>query len=358
MRLKDLKKKIIITPVVSFLPKEFILESKIIVKKKPENGDIIVCEVNDEHYPVEIQNKEGEIIESFKGDIITGALGLKESSANHSGVLPSIRDKDLYILGRGGLFGKLVEESHKDTEDVYRAGKLKLLGFLKNKDKFLNKKRLTKDLQICSKKNVINTISKIPFILIGASSAEAGKTTFCSFLINLLSKNKKVIGIKLSSSGGYDDVLKYISAGALVGFNLIDGGLTETYSSTEKEFWGCMGTIFEKSLKSKPNVIVGEMGGDFVWTGNQYLLQDKDFAKRVKAIFIIVNDFLAMKGTLAFLKEWGILEDVERKLFFICSPFRNYFGNLKRVEKYLPEFRNKFFEFKDLKSVEEIKNII
>jgi hypothetical protein len=171
-------------------------------------------------------------------------------------------------------------------------------------------------------------IVQTPILLIGASSAEAGKTTLATKLIkHLCQKGIKVAAIKVTGTGGIMDSQKHQEAGAFWTADQVEAGLITTYTSPEK-FKHQIPNLFLLAQDQEPDLIVAELGGDIIWANNPSLFSISELMRHVIDFWVIANDMLSGLGIKHFLQSYPTLY---QKLTLFASPFRNFEGMRKRA---------------------------
>ena len=146
---------------------------------------------------------------------------------------------------------------------------------------------------------VVKKITKLnlpPVLLIMGTSSEIGKTTLTSRIMSILSKkyHKKVSSIMISCSGSKSDEIHHKAAGVY-------------------------------------DIIVGEVGGDYIWGNNLAFIKKSKVMRFVKYIVVIVSDTIAAIGTEKLFNEWNIIIPY----ILANSWLRSYEGMRIRNEKIL-----------------------
>jgi hypothetical protein len=310
-------------------------------------GDIVMVEMKN------IQGKE-IVLDQFKtnqiiypGNKVLAVLGNRESSTHVNGGIPNdglkIQQNDEldWIGGKSGIVGILnCETINPEKFEAETSTKLKVVGLVQRKGKNLN----IEEFSIKPKVSKLTT----PIVFIGATSAEAGKTVLTSKIINsLIHEGLKVGAIKTTGSGGTMDGLMYQEAGAHVVLDQVDCGLISTYTNAQK-FCSSIIKAYQWCEEMEMDVIVAEMGGDFIWGNNPTLLKHEELNKNISSLFIIVNDALSAIGTLEYLKAFR----TPFPIHLLSSPFRNFNGMSKRVK----ELNN--VELLDVNGIYNIKELI
>lgn len=162
--------------------------------------------------------------------------------------------------------------------------------------------------------------------MVAATSAEAGKTVLTSKLISRLSQNHRVAAIKTTGTGSIEDSLVHREAGASLLYDQVDAGLITTYTHSST-FSSLILRVFLQAQEDKADIIVAELGGDIVWANNPVLLEIPAIMNNLLRLYVISNDAFSCLGVNGYLRERVPAE----KLCHVASPFRNYFGLLKRM---------------------------
>lgn len=291
-----------------------------------KEGDFVLCKTIS---PKNIMNKKGEIINTIPGTHFIGVLGNRESSIHASGVVPAegIRISGETILsflgGSSGIIGQCISSPSKDnTYEGQVAENIICVGLLASSSEIINISKFA----IKSLTSKLNT----PIILIGGTAADVGKTTLCKGIISNLTKkhNLKVCAIKATGSGGLIDSIEHKNSGAKFTFDLVDSGMVSTYTSSEI-FKSRILSIFYKCEEIKPDLIVCELGGDFIWANNLSLLELIPIRENIKSFYIICSDALAAIGSIAVLEE--IHFERQFPIYLTSSPFKNFSSFAQRL---------------------------
>jgi hypothetical protein len=175
-----------------------------------------------------------------------------------------------------------------------------------------------------------------PILVVSATSAEAGKTTLTCKIISYLSQVKglRVASIKATGTGGRLDMAEHAAAGAVVSYDQVDSGMPTTYIAGG-EYAAKAERSFLAAQDAVPDVIVVELGGDIIWANNATLLRQPFLRRALRALYVIANDSLSAFGTLTWLRgldeEGGSAPALSEVASYVCSPFRNHAGAVKRA---------------------------
>ncbi|MEA3355204.1 MAG: hypothetical protein U9Q63_01830 [Patescibacteria group bacterium] len=334
--------------VAAVVPFKKILDTISLSKKPrfPKEADLAVFRVSLENKQtyINVQNFQGRVVSVFPGDVIIGVFGYRESTTHILGEVPKRKlgkgDKT-NLLSQGGIVGD-VTYIPRFMGDIVG---LDLIGYLKKDNKILNLKKV-------GEKNVVKSKMKIPpTILVVGTSSEIGKTTVTTRIINFLTRkySKKVSSIMMTGTGSKADALSHLSSGAVKMHSFIETGIPSSYKVSDNVFLKSIEGLFNKIVvEDKPDIIVGEMGGDYCWGKNDLILKKSEIMKSVKFIVVLINDVIAAFGTKHLFDKWG----VNKPYYFANSWLRSYGGMKLRFDRLLKK------ELVDVKSVEAIEQFL
>jgi len=274
-----------------------------------------------------MQDLEGRLIDLYPGDYIVCPFASRQSTTHIYGILPKqIMKKgiDLNLLSDGGSVGLV-------TYIPPFMGKSTILEFIS----YLGlKKRVMNLKQFAPVVKKITKLNLPPVLLIMGTSSEIGKTTLTSRIMSILSKkyHKKVSSIMISCSGSKSDEIHHKAAGVYAINSFIQMGYPVTYDVPEKEYLNSMEYQFQLIADTqKPDIIVGEVGGDYIWGNNLAFIKKSKVMRFVKYIVVIVSDTIAAIGTEKLFNEWNIIIPY----ILANSWLRSYEGMRIRNEKIL-----------------------
>lgn len=290
---------------------------------------------------------------------VVAPLGNRESSTHVSGAIPypngvqAGRDVTHWIAGESGMVGVLQWEGSAHNALAERSVPFEILGVVVVVDDGVRRNVNLLDLA----KRPLSTSLRLPIFAVAGTSAEAGKTTFASKLVRILSEGLrcKVGAVKATGTGGVVDCQSYVDMGAHVAKDQVDVGLPSTYTSPER-VRDHIGDALLLCQDAGCDVLVVEFGGDLIWANGPVVMSMPMFYENVKKLFVICNDTFSAMGVLQWLREGGISsmsadeaatstrrcstvlthsfrDDV---VSLVASPFRNYGGAVLRAEQLGP----------------------
>lgn len=297
--------------------------------KKPQNGDIALFKVSPKNKKIFItmQDMEGRIINLYPGDYIISPFAPRQSTTHTFGILPDrilTENDEMNLLSDGGSVGEVTYI----PPFMGKPTMLEFIAYLSIDNKVLNLKNFAPII------SAMQNLSLPPVILIIGTSSEIGKTTLASRIMHLLAvkHQKKVSSLMLSCSGSKSDEIHHQAAGVSYINSFIQMGLPVTYDVAENEYLKIMEFQFQTIAdQQKPLVIVGEVGGDFIWGNNQAFLRKSRVMKFVKHLIIISSDVVSAIGTQNLFAQWKI----KVPLSFANSWLRSFEGMRIRYEKLL-----------------------
>lgn len=288
-------------------------------------GDLVVLAVSESngYRPMAVQNATGRIVSLFPGRSLIGVLGMRQSTGQAMGQVPTEaigRGSRLHLLSEGGVVGFAAVESSQVALD--------LLGFLTHDGTPVNLSQWGA--------SPVEPCTLPPVILVGGTATGIGKTTLACRIIHLLARDKmqRVASIMLSGSGGKADTLAHRSAGAHIFHSFIEAGLCNSYGCSPERYVSLVDNLcYEIAHKEHPSVLVGEMGGDLLWGNNEVLLRRASFMHNVVCLFVVSHDTLGAFGATHVLRDW----EVNVPLRYVVSWTQNHGALALRFKQYLQQ---------------------
>lgn len=262
----------------------------------------------------DVENLEGRSMRIHAGQRFIAVLGQRESSQCLVGGVPEdgmdTRATELHLLTNGGIVGTC----RCWPRYMGPALPLTCLGLLCRDGRTIN--AADRVDRWCPE-----LTSSAPIVLVAGTAAEAGKTTVSARIIGDLSRRHgmRVAGTKLAGTGCLEDVLQHLDAGAQRVLDFPDVGLPSTYTSPER-YVPAIRTLLERLNEGAPDVIVGELGGDFIWANIPTLLQTPDVVRHVVGMALLPLDVVAGIGAMRLLEEWGVTVPVHVVIPHLRNP--------------------------------------
>ena len=258
---------------------------------------------------------------------VIAPAGDRESSTHVNGGVPAeglpthMSEAPLchWLAGESGLVGLLESEGVHANDLSEKSSQLEALAHLVFPDDHprAGQPINVSDLAI---RPVAQTLTK-PLIAIGATSAEAGKTTLIERLVRHLSSSLKIGVIKGTGTGGTVDSRRHKSAGAHVTFDQVDSGCVTTYIPSA-HFTPHIPPALLACEDAGVDLMIVELGGDLPWANNSAYLNHPLVKRHLRHLFVICNDALAYYGAHHWVKTvCSYLEP--QQVSMITSPFRN-----------------------------------
>jgi hypothetical protein len=331
--------------VVSQIPLK-TMETQIVLDGEPRlgaEGDLILARalMPDAGKEMRVQNDQGRLVNFYPNDVLLGVLGYRESSTHLVGKVPDsplFRGKRINLLSEGGLMGEITSIPSFMGKPVV----LEMLGFLRHGGNVINMSNFAPPL--------IEDIALPPLILVGGTSSEIGKTTLIAKIIHILEikHGLKVGSIMLSGTGSKADALAHRAAGSSFFHSFIETGFCNTYRCHKTVFLSNLRNLFRRIAREEnPDVILGELGGDYIWGQNENILTDPQIMNNVRLIIVIVNDVPGAIGTREIFKNWN----VQAPVVFASSWQRSYGGMRLRFQRIL---REPLLDVSDWKQIEKL----
>jgi hypothetical protein len=273
----------------------------------------------------DVENLDGRSMRIHAGQRFIAVLGHRESSQCLVGGVPQegtdTREAQLHLLTNGGIVGTC------RCWPGYMGPPLPLtcLGLLCRDGRTIN--AADRVQRWCPE-----LTSSAPIVLVAATAAEAGKTTLSARIISGLSRRHgmRVAGTKLAGTGCLEDVLQHLDAGARRVLDFPDVGLPSTYTAPER-YVPAIRTLLERLNEDALDVIVGELGGDFIWANIPTLLQTPDVMRHVVGMALLPLDVVAGIGAIRLLEDWGVAVPVH----VVVPHLRNPEAARLRIRRFL-----------------------
>jgi len=260
---------------------------------------------------------------------VLAPLGVRESSTHVNGGLPEggldvfEGQEAVWLAGESGLVGLLFAEGRPtDGLGVETSVRFRCTGLLQrpgggnvNVSDYAVEARATR--------------LTVPMICVGATSAEAGKTVLTEKVIReVVARGLRTAAIKTTGTGGTIDSSHHRNAGAHIVLDQVDGGQITTYTEPTL-FRERITPVYRCAQDQGAEVIVAELGGDVVWANNPTFLTMPEMVENIRMLMVINNDAFSCAGVARYL-EHGLGFPMGRVRLF-SSPFRNHFGQVKRM---------------------------
>lgn len=286
-------------------------------------GDLVLCRAkSDKGAYSEVEDWDGKMVKISKGDLIVGVLSNRESSRFLVGHVPESgmrieKGVELDLLARGGNIG-ICDFSPKQLGLPLR---LEALALMQKGNKNVN----VADDAIRSERNVF----EVPIIVVVGTSAECGKTTASTRLIEALTvkHGDRVATTKLTGTGRLGDILRMYDAGGIPAIDFVDAGLPSTYTS-DKKVVDSAKRIISFIEERRPNLTIAEFGGDIIWGGVPAVLGERKVRDSVVAALVCSDNATAVYGSVRYLRD-KLKYDVPA---FVSGPISDSAIGRKRLE--------------------------
>jgi hypothetical protein len=294
-------------------------------------GDLVVFEVVDEGgHSAELELSSGRITTPSRGDIVLGAVGSRRAIAKLISSIPRegleiYKGKELVLLNRGGLVGKVDELAQKVGLTT-----VKCLGIVKLEGKVVN----IRDFRL----PFPSVISKLPpLVVIAGTNMEVGKTEVCCNLIRTMKKSGlRICGAKLTGIASLRDILRLQDAGAFKVADFVDAGLANTLDG--KNVRDSAGIVLNYLASLEPDVIIVELGGS-IMLGAPVLLSYEELRRHFSSVILATSEVAAAYGGVEVLKRFhGLTVDAIGGPVANTSYFRNAVKKFSGVDAY--DFRD------------------
>jgi L-tryptophan--pyruvate aminotransferase len=295
-----------------------------------QQGDLVFGELQaSPARPARVYSQTGTTHDLIAPARVLAVLGNRESSTHVNGGVPAggltIGHEGApvaWLAGESGLVGTVFAEGSGANPIAEQALPFRALGVVCRGGAPLNVASL--------RPAPAGTSLRIPVIGVGATSAEAGKTTLCEKLIRALSERGLEVGaIKATGTGGTADSRRHRAAGAFIATDQVDGGLISTYVP-EALFRAHALNPLLLAQQAGAEVLIVELGGDLPSANNPALLQLLEETGALRHLLVLCNDSLAAFGVQAWLRA-SMPGLGAQRLSLVASPFRNPRGFEQRA---------------------------
>lgn len=267
----------------------------------PHDGDLLLVRVAARRgtRPGWLQNAYGRRIPLLPGDVFVGIAGARDSTEGPQGEVPPMaltRGAELHLLSEGGIVGRALWVPPNGG-----VVELELLGNVARGAKAL---RLAPDPG-----RRVEPTPLPPMLLVAGTATGIGKTTLATRLIHTLTQRlgQRVSAIMMSGTGGKGDTLMHRAAGAHHFHSFIEAGLTSSYGERPEIHVAQLEKMLVRMARDEmPDVIVGEMGGDFVWGANDVFLRKSWAMQHVAGMWLVTHDVVGAWGARQLLSRWGV----------------------------------------------------
>ena len=232
----------------------------------------------------QLETSDGTFHTIHRGDVIVGALGERQALKGYSGRIPrqlAVGD-ELNILNMGGIVGRCTS----DHPDLGPALRVELLGAVVVERGGLQAHARLQDHAIDP---VYELSASAPLVMVSGTSMNTGKTYACAQLVHGLNqRGLRVAAAKLTGASLMRDVRAMRDSGAIAVATFTETGVV---SSTNKEMEPLAKGIVAHLNRSRPDVIVLELGDGFIgYYGVDGLLLDKELQRFTRAHVVAATD--------------------------------------------------------------------
>lgn len=313
----------------------FPLRDALLYNGKVQRGDLVLGRLlASPQKPLSVWDWQQTAITLYQPAFVIVPAGDRESSTHVNGGIPQgglathVKDQPLchWLAGESGLIGILESEGVASNDLSEKSSQFQALAYLafphghSSAHTAINVSHLA--LQPIAK-----SLTK-PIIAIGATSAEAGKTTLIESLVKHLSDSIKIGVIKATGTGGTVDSRRHKQAGAYSTFDQVDSGCITTYLPAA-DFNEFISPALLACEDADVDLIMVELGGDLPWANNNIYLNHPLVKDHMKHLFVICNDALAYYGATHWIQTLCPFLN-PTQLSMITSPFRNPKGFMDR----------------------------
>ena len=281
-------------------------DSELVKRGKVKPGDLALFEVlSDEGGYSRQLELDGREVRISRGDSVIGVFGIRQSGTNISGDIPyegieTVESDIFQILSSSTIVGHAKRvPSHIGNGSI----DLRLKAIVADKH---GNSRNIRDLT--PYKTAEDYYGNSPIVLALGSSAECGKTTTISALIEgFMRHGLKVAACKTNGSGNVRDKYSMRDAGAHFYLDYVDFGMVTTYAVPSQDYLRVLKGLLTEAEKNEPDVLLLECGGDVMWGNVPALLNDTEISKNFVAGVMCSTDYMAAYGAYKFVREQRVV---------------------------------------------------
>jgi hypothetical protein len=257
----------------------------------------------------------------------------------------------MHLASDTGIIGQVTSCSPRlrDSSGSGAAGPVEVLGRLKDlrHDGVLNTREIAESIPTPDGGRPATRI-----VLTG-TGPNVGKTAATCALLRALARTRSCAAVKVSGTGGFEDPLRHLEAGAGLALNFITLGLPSTYGltrdlfrSTSRHLLGlaespvdlpgwCLPPGQRDRERARPDLTLVELGGDLIEAGNLHFLSDRQCMESVAAIVICSESVVGAMGALEIARDClprGIAPAIYLSLW-ACNPQAFYARSLPLIAR-------------------------
>lgn len=292
--------------------KDYIVNYAPSTDYQPKVGDIGIFEIIKigKHKVVQSETKRNAAI--IPGDWIMAAFGNRYATAQFEGYVPDDCNRELHILGIGGVVG-VVKRMHYNYIDIGPTV-IKLIGMVNDVKGDVINTKTNKHKKLAAFTGAAAAATKV--ILSVGSSMDSGKTTTAAYLVNGLKKaGYKVAYIKLTGTTYTKDCDFNYDLGADVTADFSDFGFPSTYLCEESELFNLYESLLQSVIHYSPDYTIIEIADGLYQRETKMLLSNNRFKETVYSIIFSAGDSLAAINGLNTLNSMGLYPFVLSGLF-------------------------------------------
>ncbi len=307
--------------------------------KTPEIGDVVYGQVARIGQHSSLENGEGRIHSLHRGTRAVFVFGNRYAPDYYEGVLPASLPKEVDLLARSGVVGKVLSKSSK----VADPSRIEILGYACDADgNIIN----TKNYPLIKPKKAEKTSPRAKMILVVGTAMNSGKSAAaiaCTYALTVA--GKEVRGSKVTGTASLKDILGMNDAGATNFSDFTYLGYPSTYLLPDEEMLGIFNTIDLKYANNKENFWVVEFADGINQKETAMLLQHEDVRSRIHKLIFCAADAFGAIGGLEVLKTQFKLEP--DAISGVCSSSPLHVEELKHYTN-IPVFNSMNVDSKQL----------
>lgn len=279
---------------------DFEINSEVMEKHKPKNGDVAVFEVLDIGKHKAIQGVNGNNRYIFPGDHVMLAFGARYATEQLEGIIPNEFCDTYQILGKGGAVG-IMRSMHSK---LLKKGptNLRMVGYSTKDGKVVNTRFLN------YKRSRFNSTKKrkSKVILSLGAAMDSGKTTTAAYLCRGLSKTALTAYFKMTGTVYAKDRSLVRDCGACYVSDFSIMGYPSTYMCPKPQILDIYESLHAKMKPFNPVYTIVEIADGLMQRETAALLQDPKFINTIHSIIFSGGDSMSTMLGYQILTSYGI----------------------------------------------------
>ena len=295
--MEKIKSNCIIPSSAFSVPKSLIKQYDASIKKSPEVGDLVYCEISELGHNRSVESRLARLHTINIGTHSVFVFGNRYAPDMFEGLVPDSIGDHIDLFSQGGVVGEVKVQNQL----IGVATKVRVLGYVCNTEgKVIN----TRDYVLLHPKNVTRKKRGAKVILCIGTSMNSGKThaaAACCYAISSMGKN--VRAAKITGTASLKDILLMNDCGAEHIADFTYFGYPSTYLMEPDKLLE-MFHLFDMKYGNNPkNYLVIEFADGIFQRETAMLLKMQEVRDRIYKLIFCAPDSTAVFGGLQVLKE-------------------------------------------------------